>query len=62
MNENLAGILQTSVPLFRGFSPDEIKLLLSICRIKAFAEGEVIIKAGSPSTGMYLILSGGTGG
>jgi CRP/FNR family cyclic AMP-dependent transcriptional regulator len=58
MNEDLAGILQTSVPLFRGFSKDETNELLSICKIRTFQAGEVLIEAGTPSTGMFLILSG----
>jgi len=58
MNEDLAGMLQSSVPLFRGFAPDEIRALLSICEVTSFKGGEVLIHSGSPSTSMFLILSG----
>jgi len=58
VNQDLANILRTSVPLFRGFSPDEIGVILSLCRIRPFRAGEVLIQSGSPSAEMFLILAG----
>lgn len=58
MNKDLTTILRTSVPLFRGFPPDEIRALLSICRMRSFQAGDLLMQSGSPSTEMYLILSG----
>lgn len=58
MNQDLANVLRTSVPLFRGFSPDEIEVILPLCRIRPFRAGEVLIQSGSPSLEMFLILAG----
>jgi len=58
VNQDLANVLRTSVPLFRGFSPDEVEVILPLCRIRPFRAGEVLIQSGSPSTEMFLILAG----
>ncbi|MSS71759.1 MAG: cyclic nucleotide-binding domain-containing protein [Candidatus Latescibacteria bacterium] len=58
MNPELANLLRASVPLFRGFPPDEVEVLLSLCRIRSFRAGDVLMQSGSPSTEMFLILSG----
>lgn len=58
MNQDLVNVLRTSVPLFRGFPPDEIEVILPICRIRPFRAGEVLMQSGSPSEEMFLILAG----
>ncbi len=58
MNTDLTSILGTSVPLFLGFPPEDIQAVLPICHIRPFQAGEVLMQSGSPSTEMYLLLSG----
>jgi CRP-like cAMP-binding protein len=58
MKPELADLLRNSVPMFRGFPPDDIQAILPICHIRSIAEGEVLIQGGTPSLEMYLILSG----
>ena len=56
--QELATILRTSVPLMRGFAPDQIQVLLQICKMKNIKRGEVLMESDTPSNEMYLILSG----
>ena len=58
MNPDLAVLLRASVPLFRGFPPDEVEVILSLCRVRSFRAGEVLMQSGGPSTEMFLILGG----
>ena len=56
--QELATILRTSVPLMKGFAPDQILVLLQICSMKNFKRGEILMESDTPSNEMYLILSG----
>ena len=57
-NKDLPTILRSSVPLLKGFSPEEIQTILSICSLRTCKEGDVLIETGTPSTEMFLILTG----
>ena len=58
MNQSLPNLLKTVVPLFQGFSDAEISTIISICKMRDFKEGEILVESGSESTEMMLILSG----
>ena len=58
MNPDLPEMLKTAVPLFQGFTDDDIRSVVAACTISKFEEGEVLFETGSPSTEMLLILSG----
>ena len=58
MNQDLPIMLKTSVPLFQGFSDDDIRAVIQACTIQKFREGEILFESGSPSAEMLLILSG----
>jgi len=46
------------VDIFEDLSPDQLKLIDSICREKAFTKGEVIFEENSPSQEFYIIMEG----
>jgi CRP/FNR family cyclic AMP-dependent transcriptional regulator len=58
MNQSLPKLLKSVVPLFQGFSTSEINTVISICKMRDFGEGEILIESGSESNDMMLILSG----
>lgn len=58
MNQSLPNLLKTVVPLFQGFSDTEINTIISICKMRDFGEGEILVESGSESNEMMLILSG----
>ncbi|MDP6041224.1 MAG: cyclic nucleotide-binding domain-containing protein [Candidatus Latescibacteria bacterium] len=58
MNSDLPIMLKTFVPIFQGFSDDDIRAVIQTCAIQKFREGDILFESGSPSTEMLLILSG----
>ena len=55
--KELAEVLK-KVPLFRGLSPTQIRLILSQCTSNQFEAGEHICRSGNPSDEMYVLLGG----
>jgi CRP/FNR family cyclic AMP-dependent transcriptional regulator len=55
---NLPNLLKTAVPLFQNFTEEEILTVISICEMRPFVEGEILVESGSESDEMMLILSG----
>ena len=55
--KELAEVLK-KVPLFRGLSPTQIRLILSQCTSKQFEAGENVCASGRPSDEMYILLAG----
>ena len=55
---NLARILKSDVPIFAGFSDHDLRKVTAACRTDTFEQGDVLVKAGSESTELLLILSG----
>jgi acetate kinase len=55
--ENLESFL-AALPLFKGFSTEEIKKLIGMCSIKSFAPQEVIIHFGQPGRFLAIVLDG----
>jgi len=46
------------IPLFANFSNQNKLLLISVCKSKNFAEGDIIFRIDSDPTEMYLIIAG----
>ena len=46
------------IRLFNGLSPSQIRLILSICTSSRFAAGDSVCEVGTPSDGMYILISG----
>ena len=47
------------IPIFKGFSPDQIEKMMSVSEERTVQEGEYLFNEGDPSTCMYILLSGG---
>ena len=58
MSPDLPAMLKAAVPLFQGFTDDDIRAVVAACTISKFEESEVLFETGTPSTEMLLILSG----
>ena len=48
----------TKLPVFQGLHHEDLEQLLSVSRLKSFADGEKIIDTGSTDTWLYILLSG----
>ena len=48
----------SKIPLFFGLEPEELKVVLALCKSENIPQGELIIKEGDPSHCMYIMLSG----
>jgi hypothetical protein len=48
----------SELPLFRGLDRDQVRRLASVCRTRAFAEGEPIIEEGGLDRTLYILLDG----
>ena len=57
MNEDYAAII-TGLPLFKGYTSDGAKRILSRGEIKAVSSGEVLFKEGDPPAFVLLVLKG----
>ena len=57
MNEEYAAII-TGLPLFKGYTADGAKRMLSCGEIKAGSAGEVLFKEGDPPAFVLLVLRG----
>ena len=57
MNEEYAAIV-TGLPLFKGYTTEGAKRILSAGRIKLVSPGEVLFKEGDPPTFVLLVLTG----
>jgi CRP-like cAMP-binding protein len=57
MNEEYAAII-TGLPLFKGYTADGAKRMLSCGEIKAASSGEVLFKEGDPPEFVLLVLKG----
>ena len=57
MSQNLSEAL-LRIPLFKNFTPTEIKPLLSLCKSASYDPGTKIYEAGSSGTEMLILLKG----
>jgi potassium efflux system protein len=57
MNEEYAAIV-TGLPLFKGYTADGAKRILSCGEIKAASSGEMLMKEGDPPAFVLLVLKG----
>jgi CRP-like cAMP-binding protein len=57
MNEEYAAII-TGLPLFKGYTRDGAKRILSCGEIKVVSSGEVLFKEGDPPAFVLLVLNG----
>ncbi len=57
MNEEYAAIV-TGLPLFKGYTSEGAKRILSAGKIKVVSSGEVLFKEGDPPTFVLLVLKG----
>jgi len=48
----------SKIPLLFGLEPNELKIVLALCKSESFSAGETIFKELSPSHSMYILLSG----
>ena len=48
----------SELPLFRGLDRDQVRRLASVCRTRAFGEGESIIEEGGLDRTLYILLDG----
>jgi putative ABC transport system ATP-binding protein len=46
------------IPMFAGLGADPIKRLLSVCEFRSVTGGQVLFRAGDPSSDMLVLLSG----
>ena len=46
------------IPLFYGLEPEELKVVLGLCKATNFTAGDIIFNEGDPSHNMYILLSG----
>lgn len=46
------------IPLFKGFSPTQIRLLLGQCTSVAHESGDILCECGQPSLELYILISG----
>lgn len=46
------------IPIFVGFTPEQIVKMLDVCEEKKVASGEFLFKEGTPSTEMLILLEG----
>ncbi len=60
MAENSTSLAQSlsKIPLFYGLEPDELKIVLALCKSESFSSGETIFKEATPSHSLYILLSG----
>ena len=48
----------SKIPLFFGLKPDELKIILGLCKSDAFQADDIIFSEGDPSHHLYILLSG----
>jgi CheY-like chemotaxis protein/CRP-like cAMP-binding protein len=46
------------IPIFKDLSPTQARQLLSICKLKEFAAGDIVCSRNSPSEQMFILISG----
>ena len=46
------------IPIFKGLSPSQVKMILSLCAHKSFRPGRQVCRSNTPSDEMYILLSG----
>ena len=46
------------IPLFKGFSPTQIRLILSQCTSINLEPGEIVCECGQPSVDLFILISG----
>lgn len=46
------------IPIFKGLSPSQVKMILALCAHKSFRPGHQVCRSNSPSDEMYILLSG----
>jgi CRP-like cAMP-binding protein len=51
-------IFLKQVPLFKGMSAEQLKVLANICEEQFYARGEVIFREGDPSGDVYVVVNG----
>jgi len=55
--QHIASIIE-KIQVFRGFSMNEARQLLRMCRARKYAKGETVYEAGDESTEMFIMLQG----
>jgi CRP-like cAMP-binding protein len=48
----------SKIPLLFGLEPNELKIVLALCKSESYSAGETIFQEGTPSHSMYILLSG----
>jgi len=46
------------IPIFKGLSPSQVKMVLSLCTPKSYKPGSQVCRSNTPSDEMYILLSG----
>jgi CheY-like chemotaxis protein len=46
------------IPIFKGLSPSQVKMVLSLCAHKSYKPGSQVCRSNTPSDEMYILLSG----
>ena len=59
--DNLASQLIDKVPLFFGFSPQQMQVFLDICMESSRTRGEIFCEYGEPSDALFILLNGQLG-
>ena len=55
--KDLAEVIK-KIPLFIGFSPTQIRLILGQCTSQTLGPGDILCKGGGPSDEMFILVSG----
>ena len=58
MEPSQIGNIVRRIPIFQGFSEEQIDRTLKLCQERTYLPDEYLFKEGDPSTGMLILLSG----
>ena len=58
MESNALSSIVSRIPIFQGFSSEQVERTLEVCEKRSLQSGEHLFKEGDPSTEMLILLSG----
>ena len=58
MDTNRTSGIVRRIPIFQGFTPEQIGCMLEVCEERSFEEGQSLFLEGDPSAEMHILLSG----